>query len=138
MLKTHQFSKYVLHKMDFSQTQMSKFEMRNDVKTMYLLTLILPTKVQNNYQNNGSIYQSYKNNFYGDVTCSWHQKPKPPVHQFTNLKCCIKARELFKTPNPCLNGVLFLIYPLKNHFKPCFFILKIFCSTLPESLYDDN
>ena len=32
------------------------------------------------------------------ITCSWHQKTKPPIHQFTNLKCCIKAREPFKTP----------------------------------------
>ena len=38
-----------------------------------------------------------------------------------NLKCCIKAREPFKTP---FNGVLFPIYYFKKHFRPCFFILK--------------
>ena len=32
------------------------------------------------------------------LTCSWHQKTKPPILQFTNLKCCIKAREPFKPP----------------------------------------
>ena len=32
------------------------------------------------------------------ITCSWHQKTKPRILQFTNLKCCIKARESFKTP----------------------------------------
>ena len=31
------------------------------------------------------------------------------IHQFTNLKCCIKPP--------------FLIYYFKRHFKPCFFIL---------------
>ena len=41
--------------------------------------------------------------------------------QFTNLKCCKKAREPFKT---LFNGVLFLIYYFKKHFQPCFFILK--------------
>ena len=30
-------------------------------------------------------------------TCSWHQKTKPRIHQFTNLKCCIKAIEPLKT-----------------------------------------
>ena len=40
------------------------------------------------------------------LTCSWHQK--------TNLKCCIMAKEPFKTP---LSGVLFLIsYFLRNIF----------------------
>ena len=29
------------------------------------------------------------------LTCSWHQKTKPRIHQFTNLKCWIKARESF-------------------------------------------
>ena len=33
-------------------------------------------------------------------------KTKPRIHQFTNLKCCIKAKEPFKTP---FNGVLVLI-----------------------------
>ena len=32
------------------------------------------------------------------VTCSWHQKTKPRILQFTNLKCCIKAKVPFKTP----------------------------------------
>ena len=30
------------------------------------------------------------------LTCSWHQKTKPRIHQITNLKCCMKAREPFK------------------------------------------
>ena len=47
------------------------------------------------------------------LTCLWHQK--------TNLKCCIKARDLLKA---LFNGVFFLIYYFKKHFKPCFFILK--------------
>ena len=25
-------------------------------------------------------------------TCSWHQKTKPRIHQFTNSKCCNKIR----------------------------------------------
>ena len=51
------------------------------------------------------------------VTCSWHQNTKPRILQFTNLKCCIKGRELFKIP-----------------FSWCiisyFFIIKTFCSSL--------
>ena len=43
------------------------------------------------------------------LTCSWYQKTKPPINQFTNLKCCIKAREPFKT---AFSNVLFLIYYL--------------------------
>ena len=31
-------------------------------------------------------------------TCSWHQKTNSPILQFTNLKCCIKAKEPFETP----------------------------------------
>ena len=30
------------------------------------------------------------------LTCFWHQKTKPPIHQLKNLKCCIKSREPFK------------------------------------------
>ena len=41
-------------------------------------------------------------------------------HEFTNLKCCKKAREPFKT---LFNGVLFLIYYFKKRFQSCFFIL---------------
>ena len=37
-------------------------------------------------------------------------------NQFTNLKCCKKDREPYKTP-------FFLFLTLKT-FKPCFFILK--------------
>ena len=55
------------------------------------------------------------------IICSWHQKTKPQIHQFTNLKCCIKAKEPFKTP---FIVVSFLIYYFKNYFKPCVFILK--------------
>ena len=49
------------------------------------------------------------------------QTTNSPIHQFTNLKCCIKARKSFKTP---FNGVLFLVYYFKKYFKLCFFILQ--------------
>ena len=39
-----------------------------------------------------------------NVTISWHQKMKPQIHKFTNLKCSKKAREPFKT---LLNSLLF-------------------------------
>ena len=57
------------------------------------------------------------------LTCSWHQKTKPLIPQFTNLMCCKKARVHLKS---VLNRALFLIYYFKKHFKPCFFILKVF------------
>ena len=31
------------------------------------------------------------------ITCSWHQKTNSPIIQFSNLKCCIKSKEPFKT-----------------------------------------
>ena len=62
------------------------------------------------------------------ITCSWHQKTKPRILQLTNLKCCIKVRGPPKTP--FFNGALFLIYQFEKYSKPCFFILKTFCSTL--------
>ena len=41
-------------------------------------------------------YTSYKvNNLF--VT-SKNETTNSPIHQFTNLKCCIKTREPFKTP----------------------------------------
>ena len=33
---------------------------------------------------------------YCTLTYSWHQKTKPRIHQITNLKCRLKAREPFK------------------------------------------
>ena len=30
------------------------------------------------------------------ITCSWHQKTKPPIHQLTNLKCCKISFKAFK------------------------------------------
>ena len=57
------------------------------------------------------------------LTCLWHQKDETtnsPIRQFTNLKCCKKAREPFKT---LFNG-LHIIYYFKRHFQLCFFILK--------------
>ena len=51
--------------------------------------------------------------------------------EFTNSKCCKRAREPFKT---LFNGVLFLIYYFKKHSKPCFYILKTFCSTLDSRI----
>ena len=53
------------------------------------------------------------------VTCLRHQKTKPRIHQFTNLKCCIKAREPSK---PLFNGLSFLIHYFKRHFNPFFSI----------------
>ena len=53
------------------------------------------------------------------------------IHEFTNFKCCKKAKEPF---NPLFNGVLFLIYYFKNHFKPCFSILKAFKAFLVSNL----
>ena len=47
------------------------------------------------------------------------KKTKPRIHQFTNLKCCKKNSEPFKT---FLNDLLFIT--LKKHFKHCSFILK--------------
>ena len=32
------------------------------------------------------------------LTCSWHQNSNSPFLQFSNLKCCIKAKESYKTP----------------------------------------
>ena len=57
------------------------------------------------------------------LTCSWHKKTKPRIHQFTNLKCCIKTWEPFETPFEWC--IIFCLFPLK-HFKPCFFISKAF------------
>ena len=43
------------------------------------------------------------------------KKRKLQIHQFTNLKCCKKARE----PSKILyNDVLFLIYYFKKYFNP--------------------
>ena len=42
---------------------------------------------------------------------SKNETTNSPIHQFTNLKYCIKTREPFKPP---FNDVLFLIYYLKN------------------------
>ena len=53
------------------------------------------------------------------LTCSWHQKAKPWIHQFTNLKCCIKAREPFKT-----HFWWYVIYYVKKVLSLAFSILK--------------
>ena len=74
------------------------------------------------------LFGKFKVNFWNLflLTCSWHQKMKPWILQFTNLKCWIKGqRTLLETLE-----TLFLIYYFKKHFKPCFFILKTFCSAL--------
>jgi hypothetical protein len=78
------------------------------------------------------MWHFWKKEFYNLVTCSWHHKLKPQSLQLTNLKCCIKAREPFKTLlKPFLNnGVLFVIYYFKKHSKPCIYIWETFCSTL--------
>ena len=39
---------------------------------------------------------TFENNF--QLTCLWHQKLNSPILQFSNLKCCIKAKEPYKTP----------------------------------------
>jgi hypothetical protein len=51
--------------------------------------------------------------------------------QFSNLKCCIKAKEPLKL---LFNGVLVLIYYFKKYFKASFLILKTFCSTLDSRI----
>ena len=40
-----------------------------------------------------------------------------PIVQFSNFKCCIKAKEPF-------NGVLVLIHHFKKYLKPRFFYFK--------------
>ena len=56
-----------------------------------------------------------------EITCSRHQKTKPRILQFTNLKCSIKTKEPFKTP--FLMVYYFLFFTLKTfwallfHFK---------------------
>ena len=64
-------------------------------------------------------------NFFAHLLiCSWHQKTgftNYRIYQFTNLKCCIKARVSFKTPFQWF--IISYLY-LKKHFKLCFFILK--------------
>ena len=54
---------------------------------------------------------------YNLFVTSKNEFSNSPILQFTNLKCCIKAKEPFKTP---FNGVLVLIYYFKKHFKRCF------------------
>ena len=47
--------------------------------------------------------------FILQTTCSWHPKTKPRIPQFTNLKCCIKARQPFKIPFlRCITSYLLL------------------------------
>jgi len=61
------------------------------------------------------------------ITCSWHKKTKPRIHQF-DLKCCIKAREPLKTP--CLMVYYFLLITLKNILSLAFSFSFLSCSTL--------
>ena len=58
------------------------------------------------------------------IICSWHQKTKPRILQFTNLKCCIKTRETFKTPFYFLfttfkniSSMLFHLKDILQHYK---------------------
>ena len=62
------------------------------------------------WNKNGKNYNfSLWSSFHCTLICSWHQKTKLQIHQFTNLKCCIKARESFKTPfNWCIRSYLLL------------------------------
>ena len=57
---------------------------------------------------------------------SKNETTNSPIHQFKVLH---KGQRAFKTPF-LMVYVLFLIYYFKKHFKPCFFLLKTFCSTL--------
>ena len=59
------------------------------------------------------------------LTCSWHKKMKPQIHQFTNLKYCKKTTAQ-RHLKPLYYGVLFLIHYFEKCFKPCLFI----CSSL--------
>ena len=52
------------------------------------------------------------------VTCSEHQKNKPGILQFMNLKCCIKTREPLKPP--FLIVYFFLFITLKNILRFAF------------------
>ena len=65
--------------------------------------------------------------FFSYVTCSWQQKTKLRIYKFTNLKCCIKTREPFKTPFNC---VLLFFYHFKNILCLVLFILKALKDTL--------
>ena len=62
------------------------------------------------------------------ITCSWHQKTKPWIHQSTNLKCCIKARHAFKYPYLLLQktfqGLFFHFKDILQHF---IFVNSWFC-----------
>ena len=50
--------------------------------------------------------------------------------EFFNSLIQSVAKKLKSLLKPLFNGVLVLIYYFEKYFKPCFFILKAFCSTL--------
>ena len=59
----------------------------------------------------------YATSTYNLFVTSKNKTMNSPIHQL----CCIKARKLLKL---LVNGVLFHIYYIKRHSKPCLFILK--------------
>ena len=61
------------------------------------------------------------------ITCSWHQKAKPRIHEFT-----VKRPESLL--NPIYNGVLFFIHYLKSLAFSFSRLSKTFCSTLIREL----
>ena len=71
-------------------------------------------------------YESCFDDFFYRLGRLSQKSNKFKILQFTNSKCCIKAREPSKT---LFNGAVPLIY-FKNILSIAFFILKTFCSTL--------
>ena len=74
-----------------------------------------------NTQSTGSV------SWFNNITFSWHQKMKPPIHQFKLLH---KDQSLLQ---PLFNGVLFLIHYFRNISSLVFSFLKAlktFCSTV--------
>ena len=65
------------------------------------------------------------------ITCSWHQKTKPRIHQFTNLKCCKISFIAFKMKKQGLKCFFKVINkkPLKRGFIKALWLL---CSTLSK------
>ena len=104
---------------DVKVQEISKSHGSNKRGKLYLCSLC--SRHQSNCQ-----WQSWSR----ELTCSWHQKTKPGIHQITNLKCYKKARYPFL--NPFFVVYYFLFITLKT-FLALLLILKAskdICSTL--------
>ena len=75
------------------------------------------------------IIQILLNFFFHQITCSWHQKTNSPVLQFTNLKCCIKGKEPFKTPFELENSFFYVTNRLYETNLGAHFLLFTFFTT---------